>query len=229
MRRNRTWQSIYVYIWCLAALLAPSMQQPNTASHVAVEAEQQAQGTDSAQIACSKPSLWGAEDSLQTYFNRALPHKQLIVIAPAEQRAGSCFSGRHRSALRVFLPASMPAASNQSSPPLPTKMPVIIQLAAPAAGELDLLVNETYCGQDHSCLITATAPAAVLPNSSEVYGQSLARVWVALPPAGPGTAEQLRLSIQADPCNPVSTDTLLEVNLTAATLTVSGVLLMASA
>lgn len=126
----------------------------------------------------------------------------------------TCITNTRRSAMRIFLPATVQAASSQSTPSNRT-LPVIIQLAAPADGELQQLINGTGCGQNYSCLLTAAPPTAVIPGSIETLGSSTAKVLVAVPAANQ-TEQKIVLAVPPDPCNLLSTQTDLYVEMATA-------------
>jgi hypothetical protein len=105
-------------------------------------------------------------------------------------------------------------------------MSIVLQLASPAPDELQAFSNQTACGANYACFITAAAPAAVIPGSMEVSGEGLARLFVQLPSQAEAAAaagmSKVLLTLKADPCNPAAVDTAIMVEVATSAPTVSG-------
>jgi hypothetical protein len=103
-------------------------------------------------------------------------------------------------------------------------MSVVVQLASPSPSELAAFANQTTCGADFSCFITAAPPAAVIPGSMELSGPGLARLLVQLPTQAEAAAANMSavvLTLVADTCNPAAVNTTVEVAVATAAPQVS--------
>lgn len=179
---------------------------------------------------CSSTSK---DNSRGTTHSRSLlqqqQQRQQQPAAAAAHRTASCTNYRKRSASRIYLPAAVQLAGNTSSAQQqpPRNMSVVVQLASPAPGELQDFANQTACGANYACFITAEAPAAVIPGSMEVSGEGLARLFVQLPTQAEAAAAGMTkvvLTVVADPCNRAAVNTTLEVAIETAAPTVSELL-----